>query len=782
MTRFRDLSCGCGTLPHPLAPDIPAGLWTLVERQTAGFPEYREAMLRAIRNHAALADWRARGESDLGVMLLEAWAYVLDVTGFYDARIAERGYLGTAPDEVSAQRLTMLIGHRPRPAIAARVTLAAEADGSDPVLLPKGTAFRSEPFDGEPPQIFELAGETLIWPQRNLWRLAPVREDAFGETLRFAPRRGPHPGAIVLVWSESGVAVAVRIEEVQTEQALDGATYLLARVEEDTSSGLASLTGEKLSGLRAAALRLPLGMTGFTTVSANGATIDRFESDSAADTTSVVLDGLYSQVRPGARAVTEIGGFLSACQVLEVETATVTVDATAPATAPATRVTLEPALTWNDGEDFTLHVDPVALGRPTRPAQTGIQLADIVTSGALVPPIAELGDAPTAGDLIVRGARAKGELVAGTIDEQGDGAASFVPDADTSDFAAALATPVRLYGNSLSAVRGRTVTDEVLGSGNAAAPFNRFQPKKKPLAWVEDASAPNGRRPELTVRVDGLVWDWVDSFFRHGPEERVYVVRPQPDGESSIVFGDGARGARVPTGVENVRADYRYGAGAAKPPAGTVNQIVAPVKGLARIRGPLAPVGGADPETAGELRDSAPAGALTLGRAISLADFEALARQFSGILNAAAGWAWDAGRQRAAVKIWFIPDAGDPGNELAGWLSARAAPDLAIAVEPAGITDPGALAVTLDIAADHSTERVREDAAAALFDAKTGLLAARNVRIGAPLYRSVVSARLQQVAGVTAVRSILLGGLPMPYAVDPIQGNWLDLAATATLT
>jgi len=49
------------------------------------------------------------------------------------------------------------------------VQLAVEADEADPVTLPKGTAFRSEPFDGEPPQVFELAEETAIWPQRNRW-------------------------------------------------------------------------------------------------------------------------------------------------------------------------------------------------------------------------------------------------------------------------------------------------------------------------------------------------------------------------------------------------------------------------------------------------------------------------------------------------------------------------------------------------------------------------------------------------------------------------------------
>jgi len=142
MSLFDDLSCGCGPMPHPAPPDIPAGLSTLGVRQFAGFPEYREAMLDAIPGKPVLTDWRARGEADLGVMLLEAWAYVLDVTGFYDARTAERAFIGTAPDQAGAQRLAALLGHRARGAMAARAMLALEADGADPVALPRGTACR----------------------------------------------------------------------------------------------------------------------------------------------------------------------------------------------------------------------------------------------------------------------------------------------------------------------------------------------------------------------------------------------------------------------------------------------------------------------------------------------------------------------------------------------------------------------------------------------------------------------------------------------------------------
>src|SRR5207302_1543237 len=271
-------------------------------------------------------------------------------------------------------------------------------------------------------------------------------------------------------------------------------------------------------------------------------------------------------------------------------------------------------------------------------------------------------------------------------------------------------------------------------------------------------------------------------LFGRSPDERVYIVRQEADSSTLIVFGDGEHGARPSAGVGNIRADYRYGAGAAKPPVGSISQIAVQVPGLAAVRSPLPASGGADPETSDELRMSAPASALTLGRAVSLADFQALALSFPGILNAAAGWAWDERRQRAAVKIRFIADGGDPSARLVSWLAGQAAPDTIISAEPAGRAPFDALSITLEIAAGYDPAVVRIAARAALFDPKTGLLAPRNVAIGRALFRSALSGRLHQVAGVASVVAILLDGSPMPNAVGPGDGNWFDLEANTTVT
>src|SRR5690606_3884153 len=112
----------------------------------AGFVEYRQALLRDIPLHAPLSGWRARSADDLGIMLLEMWAYVLDVVGFYDERIANETYLRTAVLRPSLRKLVDLIGYLPRPALASSVVLGAIAEGNPAVSVPAGTAFRSDAF------------------------------------------------------------------------------------------------------------------------------------------------------------------------------------------------------------------------------------------------------------------------------------------------------------------------------------------------------------------------------------------------------------------------------------------------------------------------------------------------------------------------------------------------------------------------------------------------------------------------------------------------------------
>ena len=88
-------NCTCDQFVHPAHPVIDAGLASL-PRQVASFAAFRHAMLSALPAQRPLASWRARSDQDLGVMLIEMWAYVCDAVSFYDELIANESYLRTA--------------------------------------------------------------------------------------------------------------------------------------------------------------------------------------------------------------------------------------------------------------------------------------------------------------------------------------------------------------------------------------------------------------------------------------------------------------------------------------------------------------------------------------------------------------------------------------------------------------------------------------------------------------------------------------------------------------
>jgi hypothetical protein len=61
----------------------------------------------------------------------------------------------------------------------------------------------------------------------------------------------------------------------------------------------------------------------------------------------------------------------------------------------------------------------------------------------------------------------------------------------------------------------------------------------------------------LEIYVDGTLWTRVERLSDFGPNDEVYVVFEDSEGQSSIRFGDGEHGARLPSSSSNVVATYR---------------------------------------------------------------------------------------------------------------------------------------------------------------------------------------------------------------------------------
>jgi predicted phage baseplate assembly protein len=160
--------------------------------------------------------------------------------------------------------------------------------------------------------------------------------------------------------------------------------------------------------------------------------------------------------------------------------------------------------------------------------------------------------------------------------------------------------------------------------------------------------------------VNDIAWAERPSLIDAGRSDRVYTLRVGDDGKTAVQMGDGQRGARLPTGRENVVATYRRGIGAAGNVAtGKLSQLMTRPLGLKSATNPAAAEGGIDPDDAESARRNMPLGVRTLGRAVSLRDYEDFARAFTGIAKAHA-----AVLTLKAGRTIFITVAGEDGAKL----------------------------------------------------------------------------------------------------------------------
>ena len=139
------------------------------------------------------------------------------------------------------------------------------------------------------------------------------------------------------------------------------------------------------------------------------------------------------------------------------------------------------------------------------------------------------------------------------------------------------------------------------------------------------------------------------------------------------------RGARLPSGVNNVRATYRKGLGAdGNVGADKLTQLMTRPLGLKSVEQPAAGRG-RHRSRAGRARraQSIPLTTRTLGRAVSVLDYEDFARAFSGIAKAQAQVLQLRGGPTIAITVagpdGRAADAGEPGLEQPARRAARRA-------------------------------------------------------------------------------------------------------------
>jgi predicted phage baseplate assembly protein len=213
-----------------------------------------------------------------------------------------------------------------------------------------------------------------------------------------------------------------------------------------------------------------------------------------------------------------------------------------------------------------------------------------------------------------------------------------------------------IYANVVEATHGATIS-EILGSGNGTLTNQQFTLSKPPLTHTA-AMTPSGGKSSLNVYVNDVKWTEDSSLYALNTQNQSYILQIEDDGTTIITFGDGQRGARLPSGRENITATYRSGMGlSGQIEAGQISLKKTGPASILSVTNPLPASGAADPESITSAQKSVPATTRTLDRIVSLQDFEDFAQAFAGVAQAQAVALWNGETELVHITIAAIAGA-----------------------------------------------------------------------------------------------------------------------------
>jgi hypothetical protein len=665
-----------------------------IDYRIGAYGDMRAHMLSLLDQHPALAAWTHRGSDDPGIALLESAAVVGDILSLYQDDYANESYLRSASLDDSVTGLVRLLGYRPAPGIGGVARFALAVKGTAPVAVPAGLALDAQLEGADKPSTFETTAAITAIPALSAFHLHRPRQvpaivngmDTF--QLGAADGVALQPGDRVMVGlaqGDAGNAAYAHTQVLEVDKAWDayGVRYI------KTKGGLQALDTAPIGFLVFGLAALPR-LTSTPRLVAWKLGGDFHHFGHTAPTSKVVVDSK-------GRATTQLVGFtrvLDTTQVAEVDPDLSTLqwplDSDTADLSAGITVLVQARLRGRGAPLSRLlarRVKAVASRTCSWGGQSGAStlltldadlaiseggfnynLADIrelslhaVTGAAFELRAAPLNTSAGSGHTLdFYGSSADAKALLGRtllLLEPAGPAAALVQQvmpapAGEPRYTLTLDRPadyalyphdapaVTVHGNLVDATQGKTVPDTVLGDGDGRATYATYALPKAPLTYllVPEQSPP--QRPELEVRVDGLLWDRVESFFDSGPLDNVYIVREDAEGKALLQFGDGVHGARVPSGRGNIVATYRTGNGSKGPlKAGASVSAKPRLPGFDKAFLPEPVTGGAAPEPASSVRMAAPGTMQSLGRIVSLADCETEAQSLPGVLKARASWA-----------------------------------------------------------------------------------------------------------------------------------------------
>lgn len=351
----------------------------------------------------------------------------------------------------------------------------------------------------------------------------------------------------------------------------------------------------------------------------------------------------------------------------------------------------------------------------------------------------------------------------------------FSQDFSIKDFPLLAEPKVTVYGNLVEANQGKTEKEAVLGNGDSRQKFQTFKLPKSPLTYHNLPGETPPEVPELQIYVNDRLWKRVTTLFNHKPDEEIYIVREDSNGDSWVQFGDGKTGKQLPSGLKNVIAKYRTGIGgygALK--SDTKVQASGRLDKLDKIYLPGIVTGGAKPESGENAREAAPGKIQSLDRLVSLQDFESETLAIPGVSKALATWELVDNLPNVVITVLMETGRDREFSEVAKILShynrCRGSQRFPIDVRKGDRTYVY-IAANVAFNPTFRQELVSKaiQAALGITGEKDGLFSLKNRRFGQKEYANSIAGTIQNVEGVLWVE--VTGFISLGPADEPAKIN-----------
>jgi predicted phage baseplate assembly protein len=331
---------------------------------------------------------------------------------------------------------------------------------------------------------------------------------------------------------------------------------------------------------------------------------------------------------------------------------------------------------------------------------------------------------------------------------------------------------VTVRTNTVAALQAQTVQGEVLGGTDGS----------RNQSWTL-ASTPviaDSVRIEIDDGTGPANWQIHADLLDAGRDDSVLALTP---GSGALVAGDGVHGAVPVANPRNpdanvVAVEYRYGGGArGNVPAGAITALLTPVDGLdsGKVTNLFAATGGRDEERIEDAKDRARRSIRAQGRAVTVEDFEALAKQAGDIARAKAfplmHPQFPTVKVPGAISVLVVPNAkriaGQPFKPMpsegllktvCAYLDARRLLTAEVFVVAPSYQE---ITVSAEVVAkdDADTAAVRQQAEAALVDYFDPIIGGDNGTgwgFGETIRYSKVYQRIFSVDGVDSIEALTI--------------------------